>query len=125
MSRTPHRVWEALATPQVLTGAIVGDASGDDFTPSRSTVPAGTPLTVDAHLVEHGDVLFGLRTPIASILTDGAWWYYGAEGTIIARRRCGARVQVVRPADLAADVEMFGRDWFLNWADVRPLRLVP
>lgn len=105
MSRTPHTVWDALAAPQqVLTDIpVVGDASRAHPVPS----PAGTPLTVDAHLVEHGDVLFGLRTPIASILTDGAWWYYGDEhGTILARREVGSRVQVLRPAP-------------------RPLRLVP
>lgn len=66
---------------------------------SASPVPvlAADLLTVECHEVEHGDIIWGLHHRVESILTDGTWWYYGDEhGTIIAKRRCGGRIQIVR-----------------------------
>lgn len=71
-----------------------GDDAGEDH---PVPVLAGNLLTVECWEVEHGDILWGLHHRIASILTDGSWWYFGDDrGTIIARRSVGARVQVVR-----------------------------
>lgn len=49
--------------------------------------------------VDHGDILVGFTHPhvVDSILTDGTFWYFGDDhGTIIAKRRCGSRIQVIR-----------------------------
>ena len=56
-------------------------------------------LTVDAHEVERGDRLVGLNTPVDHVLFhggDGRWLYIDHRGTIMAARRMGARVQVLR-----------------------------
>lgn len=70
-----------------------GDTGSGDHVP----VPAANLFTVECWEVEHGDILFGLHHRIETILTDGQWWYYSDEhGMIIAKRRVGSRVQVVR-----------------------------
>lgn len=58
---------------------------------------SGTSLSVEPHEVEHGDIIVGLHTPVASILTDGQSWFYGDDrGTFIAKRPSWGKVQVLR-----------------------------
>src|SRR6185503_163405 len=83
-------------TDLVTTGALARD---DDEPRSADPSPAlrGDYLSVLPHEVEKGDIILGLRSPVASILTDGRAWYYGdSHGTIIAKRSTWGRVQVVR-----------------------------
>lgn len=70
-----------------------------------------TYLSVEPHLVEYGDVIVGLTTPVSSILTDGTFWFYGdASGTFIAKRPSWGRVHVYRetPDDEIDDCPPFG-----------------
>lgn len=83
--------------PQDLVSSTVpadDDASGSHPSPA----PVGILLTVEPWQVEHGDILAGLRTPIASILQNdrGVWYYGDAHGITIARRPHWSKVQVLR-----------------------------
>lgn len=96
--------------PPVLVAATVpvaDDASGGHPSPT----PAGILLTVEPWEVEHGDILAGLRTPIASILQDdrGVWYYGDDHGAIIAKRPHWSRVQVLR-GDPVGDCPPHGID---------------
>ena len=73
-------------------------------------------LTVEAHEVEHGDILAGIpgRRPVEQILWDasiqadgttrGAWVYSDDRHRVIDRRPLGARVQVLRDTRLPLGV---------------------
>lgn len=94
--------------PPVLSDCPAADAPTDmpvsvgHPASGTQTVPgsAGILLTVDPWEVEHGDILAGLRTPIASILQNdrGVWYYGDAHGITIARRPHWSKVQVLRGA---------------------------
>ena len=76
-------------------------------------------LTVEAHEVERGDRLVGLNAPVDHVLFhggDGRWLYVDHRGTIMAARRMGARVQVLRGGLTADDCPPTGIE--------RALRLV-
>jgi len=81
----------------LVTGSPSPDDAGGD---GPSPAPAGILLTVEPWEVEHGDILAGLRTPIASILQNdrGVWYYGDAHGIILARRPHWSKVQVLRGA---------------------------
>lgn len=104
--------------PPVLTMATVpADGGAVEGYPSPALDGNSEMLTIEPWEVEKGDVLLGLRTPIASILqTDRGVWIYGdRRGRIIARRPHWSKVQVVRnspaghlivtPADDSGEVE--------------------
>ena len=77
-----------------------GEASSPHPVPRAAGELATAVITVEPHLVEHGDIILGLRTPVTSILTDGTFWFYGDDsGTFIAKRPSWGRVQVIRGAD--------------------------
>jgi len=91
--------------------------TGPAFHPSLLN-PAGV-VTVDAHCVEHGDIIVGHpRRSVTTILyhgSEGGWHYYDQDGRLICRRPLGARTQVIRGA---------GVDDCNPHGIVRPLRLV-
>lgn len=61
-------------------------------------------LSLEPWQVEHGDIILGLRSPVASILTDGrAWFYSDSHGTIVAKRSTWGRVQVIRDSAEGCD----------------------
>lgn len=73
-------------------------------------------MTVHLHTiapweVEPGDLLLGLRTPVARILYDGfdgRWLYADVTGVIIAARQPGMNVQVLRDTDDDDDCPPWG-----------------
>lgn len=105
-----------LHPPVLTTGAVPAPGEAGAAFPSLAA-PANSHLTIEPWEVEKGDVLLGLRTPIATILqTDrGVWIYADRHGRIIARRPHWSKVQVVRnspaghlivtPADDSGEVE--------------------
>lgn len=80
----------------LVTSTVPGDDDASGAHPSPS--PAGILLTVEPWEVEHGDILAGLRTPIASILQDdrGVWYYGDDHGITIAKRPHWSKVQILR-----------------------------